>query len=112
MTCAMAVLVSAVVAAGCIGPRDARINQATLQGDRTLVLGIDACNGSNEAKTTERSDQVRVKVRTDDAPGGDDCSDVVTIQLKEPLGDRPLIDDSTGRAVEVLPAPSPPIGTG
>ena len=101
----MAVLVSAVVTTGCIGPRDAKIYQATLQGDRTLVLSIDACNGSNTAETTERSDQVRVKVRTDEARGGDDCSDVVTIQLKEPLGDRPLIDGSTGREVEVLLAP-------
>jgi hypothetical protein len=69
------------------------------------VLELDACNGSNEAKTTEQPDQVRVDVRTDDAPGGDDCSDVLTIQLKEPLGDRPVIDGSTGRSVEVLSAP-------
>jgi hypothetical protein len=105
LTCTMAVLVSAVVTTGCIGPRDAKIYRATLQGDRTLVLELDACNGSNEAKTTERPDQVRVDVRTDDAPGGDDCSDVITIQLNEPLGDRPVIDGSTGRSVELLFAP-------
>ena len=42
---------------------------------------------------------------TDDAPGGDDCADAVRFELADPLGDRELIDESTGEAVEVRKTP-------
>jgi hypothetical protein len=48
---------------------------------------------------------VRVSVTTDDAPGGDDCADGVRVELAEPLGERELIDQTTGEAVEVRQTP-------
>jgi hypothetical protein len=99
-------LVASLVLLGCGGRRDARIVDAVLEGDRTLVLSIDACNADdNRTETTEEDDAVTIAVTTDDPPGGDDCADGVTVELAGPLGNRALIDESTGEPVEVRPAP-------
>lgn len=67
------------------GRRDATIVEAVLDGQRTLVLGIDACNADeNRISTTEDPGTVRVSATTDDAPGGDACADVVTVELAAP----------------------------
>lgn len=99
-------LVASLVLLGCGGRRDARIVDAVLEGDRTLVLSIDACNADdNRTETTEEDDAVTIAVNTDDPPGGDDCADGVTVELADPLGNRALIDESTSEPVEVRPAP-------
>jgi hypothetical protein len=91
---------------GCGGRRDARIIDAVLQGDRTLVLTISACNANdNRTETAEERDTVTVAVTTDDPPGGDDCADGVVVELAGPLGDRALVDGSTGDQVKVRSAP-------
>jgi len=103
----LAVLLAAsTVLLGCGGRRDARIVDAVLEGERTLVLNIDACNADeNRVATTEDWETVRVSVTTDDAPGGDDCADGVRVELAAPLGDRELIDETTGEPVEVRQTP-------
>jgi hypothetical protein len=103
----VAVLLAAIlVLLACGGRRDAKIVDAVLEGERTLVLGIDACNADeNRVSTTEDPETVRVSVTTDDAPGGDDCADGVTVELAAPLGDRELIDETTGEPVAVRQTP-------
>jgi uncharacterized lipoprotein NlpE involved in copper resistance len=99
-------LAVSLVLLGCSTRRDARIVDAVLEGDRTLVLNIDACNADdNRTETTENGDTVTIAVTTDDPPGGDDCADGVTVELADPLGDRALIDASTGEQVEVRTEP-------
>lgn len=55
-------------------------------------------NGDNRAMVIEQSDIVRIRVETSD-PGGDDCADGVVVELESPMGDRFLIDDTTGQKV-------------
>jgi hypothetical protein len=92
-----------VQAEGPAGDREAELAGAQLLGARTLVVNLNACNGENSRVTAieETADAVTVTARTDDPPGGDDCSDGVTVRLGDPLGVREVIDGSTGLAVEV-----------
>ena len=88
------------------GDRDAQIIRAGLTDDRTLSLNLDACNAtSNRAEVDEGSDMVTVRVTTDDPPGGDDCSDGVTVSLDGPMAGRRLRDGSTGEYVQVMDVP-------
>jgi hypothetical protein len=99
-------LAASLVLLACGGRRDATIVDAVLEGERTLVLGIDACNADeNRVSTIEDPETVRVSVTTDDAPGGDDCADGVRVELAAPLGGRELIDETTGEPVEVRQTP-------
>lgn len=101
-----AVLATGTVGLGCSGRRDAEIVNAELRGDRMLVLQIDACNADeNQVSATEEQELVTISVSTDDPPGGDDCGDLVIVELADPLGDRPLVDEKTGEPVEVRPEP-------
>lgn len=101
-----AVVAAGTVVFGCSGRRDAEIPFAELRGDRTLVLHIDACNADdNRVSAAEEQDLVTVSVSTDDPPGGDDCGDLVIVELVDPLGDRLLVDEKTGEPVEVRPEP-------
>jgi hypothetical protein len=104
----LAVVVAAGVATiGCSEERrGAAIVDATLEGDRTLVLVISACNADeNRAAVREEPDSVTVSVTTDDPVGGDDCADGVTVHLSGPLSDRELIDGATGEPVDVRRTP-------
>lgn len=99
-----AVSAAGTVVLGCSGRRDAEIVEAELRGDRTLVLQIDACNADeNQVSATEEQELVTISVSTDDPPGGDDCGDLVIVELADPLGDRLLVDEKTGEPVEVPP---------
>lgn len=74
----------------------------------TLELVPASCNGDPQVTALEEtSDAVRVEVTaTVPAPGwgGEDCLDAFTIVLEAPLGERTLVDLSTGHVVEVHPA--------
>lgn len=88
------------------GDRDAQIMSARLTDGRTLSLNLDACNAtSNRAEVDERPGIVTVSVTTDDPPGGDDCSDGITVDLEGPLAGRRLRDGSTGVYVQVMDVP-------
>jgi hypothetical protein len=101
-----AVVLAGVVVLGCGGRRDAAIIDAVLEGERTLVLSISACNADeNRVSTNESPDFVTVSVTTDDPVGGDDCADGLTVRLVDPFGDRDLIDGATGKPVEVRREP-------
>jgi hypothetical protein len=100
-----AAVAAGTVLVGCGGRRDAQVVDAELLGDRTLVLQIDACNADeNRVSITEEQDLVTISVSTDDPPGGDDCGDLVTVELADPLGDRILVDEKTGEPVGKRPA--------
>lgn len=102
----IAVALLTTVCAGSDRDRDAQIMSARLTDDRTLSLNLDACNAtSNRAEVHERSDIVTVRVTTDDPPGGDDCSDAITVGLDEPMAGRRLRDGSNGEYVQVIDVP-------
>lgn len=77
--------------------RTVQINGAQLLPDGTLVANLNVCNaGENTVRVSEARDEVVVTAKTDGPVGGDDCSDGVTVPLDDPLGDRQLVDGSTG----------------
>jgi len=89
---------------GCTPPatdrRPVAITEARLADDGTLELGVASCNGEPEVtELVEDDDQVRVEVTSTVSNPGDACLDLVEVELAAPLGDRELIDLSSGRPV-------------
>lgn len=82
--------------------RPAEIIDARLEGESTVILSIEACNAeTNRATVTETEREVVVSVTTDDLVLDDMCADGLVVDLEEPLGDRQLVDGTTGEAVSV-----------
>jgi len=70
-----------------------------------LEVSVNTCNRNPSVDAEETSEEVRLTV-TADEPSGDgenDCADGDDVTLEAPLGDRIVIDDSTGEQVEVAP---------
>ena len=85
------------------GRRDAEVLEAQLVSEANLRIQIDACNADdNRSDVEESATQVVVKVTTDDPEGGPECGDVLSIELSEPLGDRIVIDGTTGEEVALI----------
>lgn len=87
--------------------------QAWLMSPATLQLETPSCHGSPKVVRVEEDDEsVRVEVVTTIVVAGvvPACADLVTVRLEEPLGDRQLIDITSGTEVEVRrfgPSPTP-----
>ncbi|HET7847277.1 MAG TPA: hypothetical protein VFL72_07260 [Acidimicrobiia bacterium] len=81
------------------------IQEVLANGDgTTLNLGLASCGGTYEVDVVEAADSVQIRVQDQRSPisfGGDDCSDVWTVDLAEPLGGRDLIDASNGEPLAV-----------
>ena len=81
------------------------ITEASDAGGARLQLNVGSCNGEPEVTVLEQTDtDVRVEITsTTPAPGwgGDACLDGLELTLDAPLGDRPLVDLSTGDTVVV-----------
>lgn len=79
--------------------------EAYVADEPGLQLIVGSCNGDPEVTVLEQTDtEVRVEVTsTTPAPGwpGEDCLDGLELTLDTPLGDRTLVDLSTGDAVQV-----------
>jgi hypothetical protein len=67
-----------------------------------LHLWIDTCDGDPETDVVETADDVTVTVVSTRRDPGDACQDPVTVTLTAPLGDRSLIDGSTGQEPEPM----------
>jgi len=84
-------------------------SEAYASAGATVDLIVGSCNGDPEVTALEQTaDEVRVEVTsTVPAPGwaGDGCLDSLTVALDAPLGDRVLVDMTSGDVVEV-----PPVG--
>jgi hypothetical protein len=85
--------------AGCSSP--VTIQGVTASGDGTvLTLSLSSCNADLAVNFSEDEDALMILVQERGsliALGGDDCSDLDTIVLGEPLGDRIVIDEQTGQ---------------
>ena len=82
------------------------VSEARLSAPDRLDLIVRSCNRNPEVSLLRETDvDVQVKVV---APlhlsllGGMDCLDIVEIQLREPLGDRVIVDRHTGQSVIVI----------
>lgn len=80
------------------------IVEAELRLPSTLALVVDSCDGDPSVSSLRLTDQdVQIEVKASSTPfsGGDDCQDVVEVELQEPLGDRSVVDLHSGQPVVV-----------
>lgn len=81
------------------------IREAYLLTSDLLELGVGSCNGYPRAFLLHQDEEsIRLRVEANSTPlkGGNDCEDYVTVYLTNPLGDRAIIDDHTGRNVPIV----------
>lgn len=66
----------------------------------TIVVVVQSCHGEPELRTLEETaGEVRIEVVSTINADGLDCLDDVTIELGQPLGNRAVIDLTTGERV-------------
>ena len=82
---------------------DVRVMEAVLLAPKRLELGVASCHGAPRVSLRETDVDVQVKVLAFSTPfhGGNDCDDHVEVYLREPLGDRVVVDKHTGQIVSV-----------
>ncbi|MQA32646.1 hypothetical protein GCU49_03565 [Modestobacter roseus] len=67
-----------------------------------LQVWLPTCNGDPETEVLHADDRVTVTVVATKRDPSDACQDSVTVLLDEPLGDRTVVDGSTGREAEPM----------
>ena len=81
------------------------VAEAEFYSPNRLRLSVASCQKHPEVSMLRETDvDVQVKVVADSHPflqGGLDCQDPVEVTLREPLGDRVVIDRHTGQVVSV-----------
>ena len=85
------------------------VKSALLLSPDRLELIVASCHGAPRVSLEETDVDVRVKVISFSTPlrGGMDCVDTVQGHLREPLGDRIVVDKHTGQSVTVRIVDSP-----
>jgi len=70
-------------------------------GGIQLGIGLETCSASDlRADVDEDAAQVAIEVRKQRTSGsGDDCMDVIEIELERPLGTRLVVDRTTGLTI-------------
>ena len=87
------------------GSSDAEILEVFLAPDGTrLEVGVGTCNQDPNVTAVETADEVRLS-SNEKVPRGDsaDCADADNVMLEQPLGERKVIDEATGKVLQVLP---------
>jgi len=102
-------LVFAFVLSGCAlsptaRPGSVEITQLFLDDDR-VMLGVASCNGAPEATISDLTDnQYLVRVRTtQEWERGEDCGDLVTIDVDPALDKFEIVDLTSGKVFAVPP---------
>jgi hypothetical protein len=73
------------------------------QDGSSLHLFVGSCGGPYQVTVDEDDDEVRLTARGQQGGPTDDCGGAdVGVELFEPLGDRQVIDTTTGDPVEVV----------
>ncbi len=102
---AAAALVGLALSAGCTalpGPDSRRGptrlgDEYHLSDGTTLDVAVQSCNGDPElAELEETETEVRIQVVATTYRDTDDCLDSIQIKLTAPVGDRAVIDVTTG----------------
>ena len=93
----------AFVAAACAGDsRTVSIYEPRYrEPTRTLSVGVNSCHADLEADVVETASRVTVTVTATGGAGDLDCSDVLEVQLDQPLDGRQVVDGASGQALEV-----------
>lgn len=94
-----------LLVAGCGGDAPSIVIVYGNPDSSRIEVGVDVCNRNPSVNAEETTEEVRLTATADELSGDgeDDCRDSVDLTLKAPLGDRIVVDDSTGEQVEVAP---------
>ena len=102
---------AAALLAGCTPP--AQIDGVNVSEDQMqLDVILNTCNGDVEVMVEETDSTVTISVVDHRPPiqtSGQDCQDLFSLPLESPLGDRQIIEASSGN--EIAWATVPPIAT-
>lgn len=101
---AVAIAVAATLARGISWRAPAPILGATLSAPDRLVLIVGTCGGEPELDVLREQDaavEVTVVSTRRFGGAGEDCRDPLEVTLEAPLGDRHLVDATTGENVNV-----------
>ena len=85
-------------------PEPVAIQQAWIQGD-ALELELAVCHGDLDIETEEDDQEVRIRVvdqRFRFRLWENNCASVANLELDQPLGERPLFDESTGSRIRPI----------
>ena len=82
---------------------EVRVMEAVLLAPQRLELRVASCHGAPRVSLRETDVDVQVKVVAFSTPfhGGMDCQDAVEGYLRNPLGDRAVVDKHAGQVVSV-----------
>ena len=82
---------------------EVRVMEAVLLAPQRLELRVASCHGAPRVSLRETDVDVQVKVVAFSTPfhGGMDCQDAVEVYLRNPLGDRAVVDKHAGQVVSV-----------
>jgi hypothetical protein len=87
------------------GRRTTAVGDAFFHDPATFEVTVNSCNGDPQlVDLDESTDEVRIRVvswHPGHFDGADDCLDQLEVTLTEPLGDRRLVDASSGEEVKV-----------
>lgn len=88
------------------GPVSLQNSEAVASGPRSINLEVPSCNGDPVLEElVEESEVVRLRIVTTQSDPGDACLDSLEVELEEPLGDRDLIDMTSGTELQVRSKP-------
>lgn len=80
------------------------VRRAELVSPNRLALIVHSCNGNPVVSLLRETDvDVLVKVVGSSTPllGGQECLDILEVELQQPLGNRIVVDKHTGQTVPV-----------
>lgn len=101
---ALAVFVGWLTLGGGVWRAGVDVIDAELRSADTLMLAVASCHGEPEVAFLRETDEhVEIAVVSSTTPlfGGDDCQDLIEVQLTEPLGTRKLFDRHSQQVVNV-----------
>lgn len=100
----LTITVGFLVGACGLGSDTAMINKVYADPTDTILdLGVASCNATITYEVAETSTTVTITVTTENSTSGD-CLDQLFVELDDPVGQRQIIDGSSG-AVIPLSAP-------
>ncbi|QLQ10309.1 MAG: hypothetical protein HZY75_07820 [Nocardioidaceae bacterium] len=73
-------------------------------GSNKLVVDVGTCRQDPQVTASESATEIRLSSNEKRVDDGLDCGDSASVVLKEPLGNRAVIDEATDQLLEVRPA--------
>lgn len=112
---AVVLVLATLLAAGCTsgdtptsrrGPVSLEDMEAVEADSPSISVGVPSCNGDPVLdEIVEEPDVVRLRVVSTVTNPGDACLDSLEVELDEPLGDRDLVDMTSGAQIPVRSQP-------